>query len=45
MPMGQINQKRQNTRSTSKAFAITSDLEDKTVTPTGTGEKHILFIL
>jgi hypothetical protein len=43
--MGHMNQKRQNIRSTSKAVTITSDLEDTTVTPADTGEKHILFTL
>jgi hypothetical protein len=37
--MGHINQKKQNIRSTIKAVAITSDLEDTTVTPAGTGDK------
>jgi hypothetical protein len=37
--MGHINQKRQNIRSTSKIVEVTSDLEDVSVTPVGTGEK------
>jgi hypothetical protein len=36
--MGHMNQKRQHIRSTSKK-EITSDLEDASVTPVGTGEK------
>jgi hypothetical protein len=42
--MGHINQKRQNIRSTSKAVTITSDLEDTTVKPAGTGDKtHFVY--
>jgi hypothetical protein len=42
--MGHMNQKRQNTRSTSKAVAITSYLEDTIVTPAGTGDKtHFVY--
>jgi hypothetical protein len=37
--MGHMNQKRQNIRSTSKVVAITSDLEDTTVTPSDNGDK------
>jgi hypothetical protein len=37
--MGHMNQKRQNIRSTSKILDVTSDLEDVSVTPVGTGEK------
>jgi hypothetical protein len=37
--MGHINHKQQNIRSTSKVVAITSDLEDTTVRPSGNGEK------
>jgi hypothetical protein len=37
--MGHMNQKRQNIRSTSKIGDVTSDLEDVSVTPVGTGEK------
>jgi hypothetical protein len=37
--MGHVNQKRQNIRSTSKEFPITSDLEDTTVLPAGNGDK------
>jgi hypothetical protein len=37
--MGRMNEKRQNIRSTSKGVAITSDLEDTTVIPAGTGDK------
>jgi hypothetical protein len=41
--MGHMNQKRQNIHSTSKAVAITSDLEDTTVTTAGTGDKtHVV---
>jgi hypothetical protein len=36
--MGHMNQKRQNIRSTSKIVEVTSDLEDVSVTPVGTGE-------
>jgi hypothetical protein len=43
--MGHMHQKRQNIRSTSKAGAITSDLEDTTVTPAGTGGKKRFFTL
>jgi hypothetical protein len=39
--MGHMNQKWQNVRSTSKAAAITSDLEDTTVTPAGTEDKTL----
>jgi hypothetical protein len=39
--MGHMNQKRQNIYSTSKAITITSDLEDTTVTPEGTGDKTL----
>jgi hypothetical protein len=43
--MGQMNQKRQNICSTSKAVTITSDLVDTTVTPAGTGDKtHVLTL-
>jgi hypothetical protein len=42
--MGHVNQKRQNIRSTSESVAITSDLEDTTVTPAGTGDKtHFVY--
>jgi hypothetical protein len=42
--MGHMNQKWQNIRSASKAFAITSDLEDTTVAPAGTGDKtHFVY--
>jgi hypothetical protein len=42
--MGHMNQKGQNIHSTSKAVAITSDLEDTTVTPAGTGDKtHFVY--
>jgi wobble nucleotide-excising tRNase len=42
--MGHMNQKRQNIRSTSKEVKITSDLEDATVTPAGTGDKtHLVY--
>jgi DNA polymerase/3'-5' exonuclease PolX len=42
--MGHMHKKRQNIRSTSKAVAIASDLEDTTVTPAGTGEKtHFVY--
>jgi hypothetical protein len=42
--MGHMNQKRQNIRSTSKAVAITSDLEDTTVTPSDTRDKtHFVY--
>jgi hypothetical protein len=34
-----MNQKRQNILTTSKTIAITSDLEETTVTPAGTGDK------
>jgi hypothetical protein len=37
--MGHMNQKWKNIRSTSKAVAITSDLEHATVTPAGTRDK------
>jgi hypothetical protein len=37
--MGHMNQKRQHIRSTSKIVEVTSDLEDVSVTPVGTGEK------
>jgi hypothetical protein len=37
--MVHMHQKRQNICSTSKAVTITSDLEDKTVRPTSTGDK------
>jgi hypothetical protein len=41
--MGHMNQRRQNTRSTSK-FPITSDIEDETVTPAGLGSKtHLVY--
>jgi hypothetical protein len=43
--MGHMHEKRQNIRSTSKAVAITSDLEDTAVTPSGTGDKKFLFKL
>jgi hypothetical protein len=39
MDMGHMNQKRQHIRSTSKIVEVTSDLEDVSVTPVGTGEK------
>jgi hypothetical protein len=42
--MGHMNQKRQNIRSTSKEIQVTSDLEDAAVTPSGTGEKIMMFI-
>jgi hypothetical protein len=38
-----MNQKIKNTRSTSKELQVTSDLEDKVVTPSNTGEKPHLF--
>jgi hypothetical protein len=39
-----MNQKQQNIRSTSKVVAITSDLEDTTKTPAGTGDKtHFVY--
>jgi hypothetical protein len=41
--MGHMPQKWQNIRSTSKAVAITSDLEDTTVTPAGTQDKTHFF--
>jgi hypothetical protein len=42
--MGHMNQKRQKIHSTSKAVAITSDLEDTTVTPAGNGDKtHFVY--
>jgi hypothetical protein len=42
--MGHMNQRRQNMRSTSKEVQMTSDLEDKVVTPVGTGEKtHLVY--
>jgi hypothetical protein len=41
--MRHMNQKRQKIRSTSKAVAITSDLEDTTVTPAGNGDKTHFF--
>jgi hypothetical protein len=42
--MGCMNQKRQNIHSTSKAVAVTSDLEDTTVTLAGTGTKtHFVY--
>jgi hypothetical protein len=41
--MGHMNQKRQNIRSTSKVFTITSDLEDTKVTPAGNGNKTHVF--
>jgi hypothetical protein len=37
--MGHMNQNRQNIRSSSKIVEVTSDLEDVSVTPVGTGEK------
>jgi hypothetical protein len=41
--MGHMNQRRQNIRSTSKA-SITSDMEDKAVTPDGLGSKtHFVY--
>jgi hypothetical protein len=40
--MGHMNQKRQNICSTSKAVVITSNLEETTLTPAGTGEKTYL---
>jgi hypothetical protein len=43
--MGHMSQKRQNTRSTSKAVTITSDLEDTTVTPAGNGDNTHFFML
>jgi hypothetical protein len=36
--MGHMNQKRQDIHSTSKAVAITSDMDDTTGTPAGTGD-------
>jgi hypothetical protein len=43
--MGHMNQKRQHICSTIKVVAITSDLEDTTVTPAGNGEKtHFLTL-
>jgi hypothetical protein len=36
--MGHMNQKRQHIRSTSKIVEVTSDLEDVSITPVGTGE-------
>jgi hypothetical protein len=42
--MGHMNQKRQTIRSKSKAFTITSDLEDTTVTPADNGDKtHLVY--
>jgi hypothetical protein len=42
--MGHMNQKWQNIGSTSKAFAITSYLEDTTVKPAGTGYRtHFVY--
>jgi hypothetical protein len=42
--MGHLNQKQQNICSTSMAVAITSDLEDTTVTSAGTGDKtHFVY--
>jgi hypothetical protein len=41
--MGHMDQKCQNIRSTNKVVAITSDLEDTTVTPVGNGNRtHFL---
>jgi hypothetical protein len=41
--MGQMNQRRQNIRSTSKV-SITSDIEDEAVTPSGLGSKtHLVY--
>jgi hypothetical protein len=41
--IGHMNQHRQNIRSTSKV-SITSDIEDKTVTPSGLGSKtHLIY--
>jgi hypothetical protein len=41
--MGQLNQRRQNIRSTSKT-SITSDMEDEAVTPAGLGSKaHFVY--
>jgi hypothetical protein len=37
--MGQMNKKRQNISSTNKIVEVTSDLEDVSVTPVGTGDK------
>jgi hypothetical protein len=39
MVMRHMNKKRQNIRSKSKTVTITSDLEDTTSTPAGTGDK------
>jgi hypothetical protein len=36
--IGHMNQNRQNIRSTSNEMQVASDLEDATVTPTGTGD-------
>jgi hypothetical protein len=42
--MGNMNQKRQNIRSTSKVVTITSDLEYTTVTPAGNEDKtHFVY--
>jgi hypothetical protein len=42
--MGNMNQKRQKIRSTSKVVTITSDLGDTTVTPAGSGDKtHFVY--
>jgi hypothetical protein len=41
--MGNMNQKRQNIRSTSKEIQVRSDLDEATVTPAGTGEEKIRF--
>jgi hypothetical protein len=46
MAMGHMNQKRQNTHSTSKVDTITSDLEDTAVTPSGNGDKtHLVYAM
>jgi hypothetical protein len=43
--MRHVNQKRQNIHSTRKAVAITSDLEETTVTQAGTGDKtHFVYV-
>jgi hypothetical protein len=44
MAMGHMNQKQQNIGSRRKVVAITSDLEDTTVTPSGNGYKtHFVY--
>jgi hypothetical protein len=43
--MGHTNQERQNISYTSKEVAITSDLEDTTVTPAGNRDKtHFVYV-